>query len=188
MLIAPLPLEVEPDLSLLPSWRREQALRFRHRQGQLECAVSYLLLCKALHDEYGIDCQPTFSYGEHGKPMLVEHPDIHFNLSHCREAVACAVSHSPVGIDVERVGRDNDSLTRHVMCDGEIRLIEQAEDSTVEFTRLWTMKEALVKLLGTGITDELKQLLHSDSARDIIFTTHTDANGRYVCTIAETSI
>ena len=85
--------------------RRQQALRFKHEHGQRTCVLAYLLLKKALREEYGITDNPVFEYGEHGKPAIAGHPDIHFNLSHCREAVACVVSSHPVGIDVEAVTR-----------------------------------------------------------------------------------
>ena len=46
--------ELDAAIASLPSWRREKALRFKHRQGRLECAFSYLLLCQALRETYGI--------------------------------------------------------------------------------------------------------------------------------------
>ena len=49
-----LPEDLERDISQLPSWRREQALKYRHFQGQRDCTLSYLLLCQALEDEFGI--------------------------------------------------------------------------------------------------------------------------------------
>ena len=90
-------------LQLVSKQRREQALRFKFERGQRTCILAYLLLKKALHEEFGITANPVFEYGEHGKPIFVGHPEIHFNLSHCREAVVCAVSDRPVGIDVESI-------------------------------------------------------------------------------------
>ena len=68
-------------LPLLSEQRRQQALRFRHELGRKQCAAAYLLLCEGLQQEYGISERPLFDYGEHGKPVIVGHPDIHFNLS-----------------------------------------------------------------------------------------------------------
>ncbi|MBR5055074.1 MAG: hypothetical protein IKX07_05760 [Bacteroidales bacterium] len=84
--------DVEAALPLLSEQRREQTLKFRYELGRKTCAAAYLLLCEGLQKEYGITERPLFEYGEHGKPFIVGHPDIHFNFSHCREAVLCVVS------------------------------------------------------------------------------------------------
>ena len=113
--------------------RREQALRFRHEQGQRECVLSYLLLKRALLQEYGIDENPLFEYGEHGKPSIVGHHDIHFSLSHCRQAVACVVSDHPVGIDIETVRAFREPLARYAMNDQELALIVSSSRPDVAF-------------------------------------------------------
>lgn len=146
-------------IDTLPSWRREKALRFKHLQGRKECTYAYLLLCQALRDIYGITEQPAFSIGEHGKPHLVSSPAIHFNLSHCRQAVACVVASCEVGIDIESIGRYKEPLARHVLNDQELAAVQQAADPQLAFTRYWTQKEAIVKLTGRGIDDDLRNLL-----------------------------
>ena len=151
--------DFEAALPQLSEQRREQALKFKHDQGRKTCAMAYLLLCRALREEYGLTEKPLFEYGEHGKPAIVGHPDIHFNVSHCREAVVCAVSDRPVGIDVESIREFKDSLVRYTMNDLELQRISQAERPEVAFIRLWTMKEAKLKLTGEGITNNLKDVL-----------------------------
>ena len=143
-------------LPLLSEQRREQCLKFRHEQGRKTCAAAYLLLCEALRKEYGITELPVFEYGEHGKPVIVGHPDIHFNLSHCREAAICVVSNQPVGVDIETIRPFKESLARYVMNDDEL---QQINGSALEFTKLWTRKEAAVKRSGHGINNEMKHVL-----------------------------
>jgi len=149
----------EAALPLLSEQRREQVLRFKYELGRKTCAAAYLLLCEGLRKEYGITEKPVFEYGEHGKPVIVGHPDIHFNLSHCREAVACAVSSRPVGIDVESIRQFRESLVEYTMNAAEVERIRQSERPDVEFIRLWTMKEAVLKLSGEGISTDLKTVL-----------------------------
>lgn len=175
--------DLQAALAELSEQRRQQALRFRFEHGQRTCALAYLLLRRALREEFGIDEQPLFEYGEHGKPLLVGHPDIHFNLSHCREAVACVVSRRPVGIDVESVGRYKESVARYTMNDEELAMIKAAERPEAAFIRLWTMKEARLKLTGEGITDDLKTAL-ADSAR-YRFTTTERLTHNYIYTVCE---
>ena len=161
--------------------RREQALQFRHELGQRQCVLSYLLLKRALHEVYDIDENPLFDYGEHGKPFLTNHPDIHFNISHCKDAEACAIVDSPVGIDIESVGRYKDELARYTMNDEEIATIAAAEDPEVVFIELWTKKEAATKLVGTGITDNLKEIL---TRAECVIDTTVSNNRKYVWSVA----
>ena len=174
--------ELAEALEALPAWRRERALKFRFEQGRKECAFAYLLLCKALREVYGIAEQPRFVWGEHGKPMLEDYPDIHFNLSHCKEAVACVVADRAVGVDVESIGRGNDALMRHVLNDAECEQVERSADPKVEFTRFWTQKEAFVKLTGRGIDDDLKNLLVKH--QNVSLQTEAYTEKGYVVTVA----
>ena len=146
-------------LPLLSYQRRELCLKFKHEQGRKTCAAAYLLLCEGLREEYGISEKPVFEYGEHGKPSIVGHPEIFFNMSHCREAAICVLSNKPVGVDIESIRPYNESLARYTMSDEEMALIESAERRDVEFIRLWTLKEAVLKCSGEGIRNDMKHVL-----------------------------
>lgn len=166
----------------LPEWRRVQAMRFKHERGRLECALSYALLCQGLK-EMGYDLQPTFIYGDNGKPSLKEFPELHFNLSHCKEAVVCALANHPVGVDVEVLGRYTERLAKYTMNEDELAEINNAEDKDVAFTILWTKKEATMKLTGEGIGTNVRNVL-SDSS-NIIYITRACVERGYVVTLAE---
>ena len=142
--------------------RREQALKFKHEQGQRLCVLAYQLLKRGLREEYGITENPLFEYNEHGKPSIIGHPEICFNLSHCKEAAVCAISSRPVGVDVESIREYKESLVRYTMNDLEISLIESAPSPDVTFIRLWTMKEATLKLSGRGISNDMKEVVDTD--------------------------
>lgn len=173
--------DVDAALPFLSDQRREQCLRFKYELGRKTCALAYLLLCEGLRREYGITSKPVFEYGEHGKPSIVGLPDVHFNLSHCREAVLCVLSDRPVGVDVESVREYKESLVRYTMNDAEVRQIEQSADAALEFTRLWTKKEAVLKLTGRGIIDDMKHVL--DTVRASELTTVVGPEARYVYSI-----
>ena len=139
----------------LTAQRREQVLRFRNELGQKLCAAAFLLLCDGLREEYGITQPPILAYEEDGKPFLTDYPNIHFNVSHCPVAAICAVAPHPVGIDIERIRPYNESVVRYTMNDEELRQIEASSRPDVAFIRLWTMKEALLKLSGSGIRKDI---------------------------------
>lgn len=88
----------------------------------------------------------------HGAPYLPARPDLHISISHCRTAVAVAVStQGPVGIDVESRRRIGDSLVQRVCTPNEKAAIDRSDDPTMEFLRYWTRKEAVLKCRRTGI-------------------------------------
>lgn len=176
--------EVIGMISSFPEQRKEQALKFKFAAGRKECAVAYNLLCKGLREEYGIDEMPTFEYGEHGKPSIIGHENIHFNMSHCKKAVMCFVSDQAVGVDVEMIGRGNESLIDYTMNDEEKAQINSSPAPNTEFIRLWTQKEAVLKLQGTGITDDLKMVLKSENMQGINVETIVCEEKGYVYSIA----
>lgn len=177
--------QLEEAINRLPEWRKAQTLRFKHHRGRVESAFSYLLLCKALR-ERGITEYPTFIYGkegQEGKPSLKEHPELYFNLSHCKHAVVCAVAEHPVGIDAEMLGRYSERLAKYTMNEDELAEIAVAEDKDIAFTRLWTMKEAATKLTGLGISTNVRDVLSHSS--NIIYNTRVCTEKGYVVTLAE---
>lgn len=149
-------------LSEISEQRREKVLRFKFKAGQIQSLKAYLLVKKALSECYGITSNPVFRETEHGKPMIKGHEDIHFNISHCKTGVACAIADKPIGIDIEHIrGAYDKNLINYVFNHEEARMIEKATNPQMEFTRLWTMKESLTKMTGTGLCDseQLKLLL-----------------------------
>ena len=172
--------DLEAALKEISEQRREQALKFKHEQGRRLCVLAYLLLKQGLREAYGITENPVFDYNEHGKPAIVGHPEIFFNLSHCKEAVVCVISDQPIGVDVESIREYKENLVRYTMNDEEISQITAAENPAVAFIRLWTMKEATMKLIGTGISNDMKTVIDT---RTYKYT--TVERQRYIYTICE---
>ena len=175
------------NIDLLPDWRKEQALRFKHFEGRRNCTVALLLLAECL----GVKPAdiPPFQYNEHGKPSLMGQEardkgqesrgnsqfsilSSQFSISHCHEAVACMVSDMPCGIDVESVGRYRDSVARYSMDEEQMQHILSSDDPALAFIRLWTQKEAYLKALGTGIQDNMRDIPSSLLRR----VTHTEVH------------
>ena len=148
-------------LPLVSDERREEALRYKHLFGQFACLKSYVMLREMLESR-GLSHPFHFDKNEHGKPFLKDHPDIHFNISHCKNGIAVAVSDQPVGIDIESYRQVSDSLIRYTMNEEEQRIINESDDPVRTFTEYWTKKEAVFKLRGTGITHDLHGLLQGD--------------------------
>jgi len=112
-----------------------------------------------------------------GKPILRNIPDLHFSLTHTGTEVALAFSRSPVGFDMEKSDRRTDflSVAKRFFTATELAEIETlGPESERRFLELWTAKEAILKLEGTGISGGLER------AR-ILSDSNGDLDGRSVC-------
>jgi len=152
-------LNLDDALSKVSSQRREQVLKIAHESGRRLSLAVYLLLMESLQKEYGIVEPPVFEYLEGGKPVIKEHPEIHFNFSHSGNVALCAIDSRPVGADVETPRKITPSLIAYTMNDEEQALIASAPESLTAFLALWTQKEAVLKLTGEGIRRDLKTVL-----------------------------
>lgn len=177
-------LNTDEVLTQLSEQRREQVLKMKHQPGRQQSAAAYLLLREALLQEYGISEAPQFSYGEHGKPMLADHPGLHFNLSHCKGTALCALSPHPIGVDIESIREFRDSLAEYTMNEQELLQIRQSARPDVAFIRLWTMKESLLKLSGEGIRTSMKDVL-SKAEGMVQFSTVVNLQKNYIYSICE---
>lgn len=147
-------LDISEALRQVSPQRAAYALRYRRELDQRLSLAVFLLLQQALREEYGLKEVPEFAFGLNGKPYLKEHPEIHFNLSHCSRAAMCVVADHPVGCDIETVPDELDmELCRYCFTEEEVASILASDTPTLTFTTLWTQKEALLKLTGTGLHD-----------------------------------
>jgi 4'-phosphopantetheinyl transferase len=172
------PEEIEELINSLPKWRRDEALKFKRIQGQKENAMAYDLLRKMLGSE------PYFKYGSHGKPYS-SNSEKCFNIAHCKNAIGVIIGDKEVGIDVECMGRYKPALAEYAMSEAELKEIEEGGDKA--FTMLWTKKEALLKLTGEGIVDDLKNVLTSERMKNVKIISGYDEEKQYAWSIAYTN-
>lgn len=158
--------EVARLLNMVSPQRREQALTYKHLFGQYCCLKSYDLLLQLLASTpYTLHPTPTFLYNEYGQPRLESGP--YFSISHCKHAIAVAVSEIPIGIDIEHIRIAKPELVERTMNEKEQANIWASESPDVAFTCLWTQKEAVLKMRGTGIISDIKNTLADTNGIDI---------------------
>jgi 4'-phosphopantetheinyl transferase len=98
----------------------------------------------------------TFVVNAFGKPRLADGDSVHFNLSHSGERAVLAISDGPVGIDLEamRPIEHLDLATRYFH-PHEVAAITGPRDENEQrraFFLVWTLKEAVVKAVGDGLS------------------------------------
>ena len=174
--------EVARLLPIVSPQRREQALRYTHTFGQFCCLKSYEMLTELLASTpYTLHPTPSFLYNEYGAPYLENGP--YFSISHCKQGIAVAVSEIPIGIDIEAIRPLNESLVRKTMNSQEQTRIFSSAHPEVEFIRLWTQKEAYVKMQGTGIISDMHDILCNVS--NVAWEEILELEKRFICTICQ---
>jgi 4'-phosphopantetheinyl transferase len=132
--------------------RREKVMRYRFGRDRRLSLAGGLLVAHALR-AWGVR-DLTMAYGEFGKPRLARDAGVHFNLSHAGTYCVCAVADEPVGADVEVSQEVDAGVVRICLQERERVWMYAQADTGWAFTRLWTRKEAYLKLLGTGLSLE----------------------------------
>ena len=129
--------------------RLGDAVRYRATRVLVRGVLSGLLAKRA--------AELDFVEGAHGRPALrAGMGELDFNASRSRSWVALLVTAgAPCGVDVEDVSRQADVLAiGRAFAPSERSLLEaaQGEERRRRFFALWTLKEATLKALGTGLT------------------------------------
>ncbi len=152
---------------LLSDTERERASRFVFGRDRATYSAAHSLLRSMLTEFH--QCPPLawqFRNNPHGRPEL--DPAIYgsqaprFNLSHTHGRVAVAITLDPVpdgfelGVDAESVARTADvlGLARRFLSPAEADWLQAlpASDHQSQFLRLWTLKEAVAKAVGLGLS------------------------------------
>ena len=195
--------EVERLLPMVSAQRREVALRFRFTFGRFTCLKAYTMLQQLVQevlaetDERWLPLQQRlkewngeFVYNEHDKPFMQNAlgkrmEGVDFSISHCKNAIAVALSDRPVGVDVESFRHAEEPLLKRTMNPEEQAEVRAAADPAEAFTRLWTRKEAVLKLRGTGLVDNLHEVLIPNPEQPFSLETTVNREKQYVWTLVE---
>jgi 4'-phosphopantetheinyl transferase len=114
---------------------------------------------------------------------------LRFNISHSGGRALIALAHVEVGADIELPRpRRTDDIARRFFAPGEnerLFAISALEARTDEFFRLWTCKEAFLKVTGEGLSRSTRsyevELRADGSARLLWANGIPDAAARYSC-------
>lgn len=119
-------------------------------------------------------------YGEYGKPFLANNESgVYFNCSHSGTMAVCAVSNSPVGVDIESVSAFDERVVQRFFTAREQNEIKKDERT---FYKFWTRKESFMKFLGTGMMLNSRGVDVTDGSpllEDCAFSEYT-LNGSYI--------
>ena len=142
-------LDLSEAYKLLPECRKEKVDNFRFEKDKKLSAGAYLLLDKMLNEED--IANPAFKIDKYGKAYISNYENIYFNLSHSGKLVACAISDTEVGVDVEYNDPVIDlNIAKHYFYNSEYENIMKSENPSDEFFKYWVLKESYMKYTGLG--------------------------------------
>lgn len=154
--------EEEELKSRLSAARREKIERLRYEADKRLSLGAGLLLDQGLR-RFGLREQTeAFGTVENGKPCLLNHPEIQFNLSHSGNMVMAAFSSCPVGCDVEKKQKARMDVAKRFFTPAEQRVLLAAKteaERDLLFSRLWTLKESYLKVSGRGMAMPLDSFI-----------------------------
>lgn len=163
---------VAHDLELHPH-ELERLPAMRHAGRRRDFALGRHLARRAVTELVGAhDARSSpIPAGVFGQPVLTgpAAPHLDVSIGHTIGlvgAVAFPRTH-PVGLDIERLDAERcATISTHVSAQERALIGALGLDELEALTRLWTAKEALSKVLRTGLTLELEQYAIASAERD----------------------
>ena len=153
-------------LAMLSAEEKARYQRFHYEKDRHSYLISHALLRTVLSKYCDVLPQQwSFTVNEHGKPALaslLDYPPLHFNLSHTDGLSACIVSlNNECGIDVENKQRQNRllAIAERMFAEAELATMRDVTDDEMrnKFFDYWTLREAYVKALGSGLSGSSKK-------------------------------
>ena len=173
------------ELSHMEDSKRERALRFIDPADRKLCILGDYAVRALVSGSTGIpSCDVRITSGEYGAPF-VSYPEdtgLYCSISHAGEYAAACIDNIPVGIDIELISSCDLRLADKICTQAELSYVR--ESGKQGLCRIWTVKEALLKSRGTGITDlnDLKEISAFDLPEGYYANTE-EISGQYMISV-----
>lgn len=133
--------------------RQEKCLRYKFTDDRRRMAFGESLLRKLISDEYAVrEIDITIKNLPSGKPVAeVQGKNLCVSITHSGDYVACGVSDTPIGVDLEVVRQVSNLLLNKALNDEEKYFVNNSDGKNLAFLKLWTAKEAYLKFTGEGL-------------------------------------
>jgi 4'-phosphopantetheinyl transferase len=144
---------LEANFGLLQPAETRRAERFRRQQDEQDYLAARALAKLVITELTGAPSPAirlrqrcdTCGSESHGRPRAyLTDQELHVSWSHSRGRVAASAAWESVAIDIEHIQRNR--IIPTALSPRERAVVDHAPDPGVEFARIWTCKESLVKI------------------------------------------
>jgi len=154
-------------MSLLGKTEQQSIGRTQKEEDKIEKILGWTM-CR-MEASLRYDVHPTeirIDFHERGKPFFPDFPTFKFNITHGGNIIAVAFCDDrEVGIDVEAADRKaNPMIAERYFTPSEMDFLQKIppQQRLHAFLRLWTIKEAYLKMIGVGLSRPLNSFeIHS---------------------------
>lgn len=125
---------------------------------------------------------PIISHNHYGKPFIND-AKFYYNLTHSGDWVGLAYGRNEVGLDIERVVDERNQLSYSFLTDKEMQFLcdYRGKSHKQQLVRLWTIKEAYVKWLGTGLSTEMNSFsINIDNIEDMVWEDSVNCDVKWI--------
>ena len=139
-----------------------EAVRYKNKEVSLRHLLGATLVSFALWKYWNLSIENCrISRGIKGKPFVVGHKNIFFNISHSGKYVVCAVSDREVGIDIEKRAKARMEVAGRFFHEQEVAMLKSLSGTEQDrlFFNYWAVKESFLKCIGTGLTRPLNTFI-----------------------------
>ncbi|MFP8488361.1 4'-phosphopantetheinyl transferase family protein [Gracilimonas sp. Q87] len=179
------PISEDYTTYILSDKEKSEFRNFKNPGRQAEYLTARYLFRKMLED-LGYDTDKAELHKEEGgKPYaMIKNKRLFVSFSHSQQMVFCALSESlDIGVDTEILGR---SIPQRVLN----RVLNETEKQTLnslDLLQIWTLKEAAVKCLGTGLRTNLNDVSISVEKNEEISARFNNDNLIEICSFRATN-
>ena len=156
-------------MDLLGEKEQQSIERTRKEKDKIEKILGWTMCRMEASLRYGVHpAAIRIDFHEKGKPFFPDFPEFKFNITHGGNLIAVAFCNDrEVGIDVEAGDRKaNLEIAERYFTPTEVAFLQKTplQQRPYTFLRLWTIKEAYLKMTGAGLSHPLDsfEIQHND--------------------------
>lgn len=144
--------------------------RYRQALNKNQLVIGRLLLQQILQSAMGYErfSLQDIQYDQNDKPFWKA--DHSFSIAHSKNVIGCGVAkNAKIGLDIEFIQPIQLNNFTHILNQQDEDQIANSKDPYPAFFKLWTIKEAISKADGRGLSMDVKQVFtQEDGAHDTL--------------------
>ena len=175
--------EFERIIKFLDKEKQDKLRRLKFFEDALRTLAGEIIIRNIVKRKYNINFEDMiFKKNINGKPYIDNLKDFQYNISHSGKWVVCAISDDLIGIDIEKIKETNFKVAKRFFSKAEYEDLSNKVSGikTEYFYDIWTLKEAYLKAIGTGLTVPLNSFtLKKENEEIYIKTKDKDYNCKF---------